>query len=150
MEDVHSRSYTRPVGEPISPDGIHYIFTVGEEEMLISKSYYENLPHDNTVYGTITEDNKLIIIDQPTSMLVQKTKTGLSVNSFAYPLKRDSALISGDVCDMMNDVTNGIDDLEVALKELINNNIFIPPYHRYASLRNAFKNIKNQVVRKRR
>ena len=150
MEDVHSRSYTRPIGEPVSPDGIHYIFIVGEEEMLIRKSDYENLRYNKTVFGTITDDNKLIIIDQPTSMLVQKTKTGLSVNSFAYPLKRDSALINGDVSDMMKDITNGIDDLEAALKELINNNIFIPPYHRYASLRNAFKNIKNQVVRKRR
>lgn len=148
IEKLQGNNYTQPVGEPVSPDGVHYIFIVGEEEMLIRKVDYEKLSLTKSVYGAMTTDNKLIITQEPGPLLVRKTKSGLCVNTYSYPLKRDSTLVSGTVSGMIKDVNEDIDEMEEELKKLVNDNIFIPPYYRYASLRNAFNKVKGQIIRK--
>ena len=148
IEKLQGNNYTQPVGEPVSPDGVHYIFIVGEEEMLIRKVDYEKLSLTKSVYGAMTTDNKLIITQEPGPLLVRKTKSGLCVNTYSYPLKRDSTLVSGNVSGMIKDVNEDIDEMEEELKKLVNDNLFIPPYYRYASLRNAFNTVKGQIIRK--
>ena len=147
IDKAHS-NYSEPVGEPISPDGIHYIFMVGEEEMLISKSDYQGLPTDRHVYGIVTDDNKLVISSLQSSLIVRKTQTGLSVNSYSYTLKRSSTLISGSVGRMQQEMTKSIDKMEAMLETLVNDNLFLTDYWSNSSLRNAFNHVKGQTIGK--
>ncbi len=147
IDRLQRKRYSKPVGQPISPDGIHYIFKVGDEEMLISKSDYESLPMDHSVYGLMTEDDKLILTDSPTSLSIRKTTDGLSVNSFSYPLKRDSILQSSTTKSIMDEVSKNVDKLEEIIRDMVNDNIFIPSYSRFYSLRKAFTEVKGQIIR---
>ena len=147
IDRLQRKRYSKPVGQPISPDGIHYIFKVGDEEMLISKSDYESLPLDHSVYGLMTEDDKLILTDSPTSLSIRKTTDGLSVNSFSYPLKRDSILQSSTTKSIMDEVSKNVDKLEEIIRDMVNDNIFIPSYSRFYSLRKAFTEVKGQIIR---
>lgn len=145
---IQGKSYTKPVGTPISPDGIHYIFRVGDEEIKIEKTQYNKLVLNRKVYGIMTSDDKLIISEVPTSLAVRKTTDGLSINSFSYSLKRDSTLRSGSVEGMMKNATDSISNMEEMLKEQVNGNMFLPGYSRYSSLINAFSASKNKLIRK--
>lgn len=146
LENVHSKNYTKPVGNPICPDGIHYIFMVGEDQMLISKNDYQNMPEDRSVFGQIINDNQLILSPNPTSLQVIKTKFGLNINSFSYQLKRDSSLISGDVNNLINDIKQGIGNIEQSLKIIVENNIFINSTEKFQLLKKAFNSIKNKIT----
>lgn len=148
VEKAHDKRYTKPVGAPVCTDGIHYIFIVGDEEIKITKFDYEKLSMTKDTYGAMTEDNRLVLVNKPSSLSVRKTETGLAVNSYVYPLKRDSTLRSATVKSMMDDVTNEVDDLEKKLKSLIDANIFIPSYNRFLELRKAFVDIKSKMIRK--
>ncbi|MBQ0031080.1 MAG: AAA family ATPase [Bacteroidales bacterium] len=148
IEKMQSNSYTTPVSEPISPDGVHYVFIVGDEEILINKDDYENLCFTKNSYGMMTSDSKLKITEQPSSLLVRKTKTGLSVNSYSYPLKRSSTLISGTIGEMQKGINEDIDIMQEEMKNLVDANLFTPPYNRLAALRNAFTTMKGQFIRK--
>ena len=147
IDSLQGKRYTKPVGQPISPDGVNYIFIVGDEEMLISKKDYESLATDRIIYGQMTDDDHLILSSQPTSLRVRKTTEGLSVNSFNYPLKRDSILRSATAEDMTEDVSKDMDKMEDAIRRMVCDNIFIPSYSRFQSLGNAFKEIIIQLIR---
>lgn len=148
IERMQYKNYTRPVGKPVTPDGLHYIFIVGDEEVRISIEDYKQLSLTKDVYGYMTDDNRLVITTETAPMVVRKTRDGLCVNSFSYPLKKDSALLSGTVGGMMKDVADDVDKMEVEVKRLVNDNLFIPQYNRYVSLRNAFNTIKGEFIRK--
>ena len=72
-EGLTGRRYTKPLTDPICPDGKNYIFVVGDEEMTISKEAYEHLPASGNANGMMTDDNQLRIVDFPTSLVVSKT-----------------------------------------------------------------------------
>ena len=146
--ELTGKQYTKPMGDPISPDGKNYIFIVGDEEMLISKTAYEHLPLSKTANGLMTDDNQLRIVDYPTSLAVKKTVDGLSINSFSYSLKRGTKVRTASVTDMLNNVTKRMDNLESLFSEMVEDNILLQPYSRYAYMRRAFVDVKDTIRRK--
>ena len=109
MSQIEGKRFTKPMGELISPDGMHYVFVVDKEELLISKDEYQKLADGKIHYGQITSDNKMLVGDKPTSLKVRMTADGLAVNSFSYPLKRNSNLRTGSVKSMLESVTSEVD-----------------------------------------
>ena len=148
VEELTGRRYTKPLGDPICPDGKNYIFVVGDEEMLISKEAYEHLPTSSNANGMMTDDNQLRIVDFPTSLVVKKTMDGLSINSYSYPLKRGTKVRTGTVTDMLNNVTKRMDNLETIFSGMVEENILLLPYSRYVYMRRAFTDIKDTLRRK--
>lgn len=144
-QELIGKQYTKPVGDPVSPDGKNYIFIVGDEEMLISKEAYDQLPDFKTANGLMTSDNQLQIVDYPTSLAVKKTAEGLSVNSFSYPLKRESKLRTGSVADMLSHATT---KLEGMFSAMVEDNILLLPYARYTYMRKAFADAKDTIRKK--
>lgn len=147
-EGLTGRRYTKPLGDPICPDGKNYIFVVGDEEMLISKEAYEHLPTSSNANGMMTDDNQLRIVDFPTSLVVKKTIDGLSINSYSYPLKRGTKVRTGSVTDMLNNVTKRMDNLESMFSGMVEENILLLPYSRYVYMRRAFTDVKDTLRRK--
>ena len=148
IEELTGRRYTKPLGDPICPDGKNYIFVVGDEEMFISKEAYEHLPTTSNTNGMMTDDNQLRIVDFPTPLVVKKTIDGLSINSYTYPLKRGTKVRTGSVTDMLNNVTKRMDNLESIFSGLVEKNILLLPYSRYVYMRRAFTDIKDTIRRK--
>lgn len=144
-QELIGKQYTKPVGDPVSPDGKNYIFIVGDEEMLISKEAYDQLPDFKTANGLMTSDNQLQIVDYPTSLAVKKTAEGLSVNSFSYPLKRESKLRTGSVANMLSHATT---KLEGMFSAMVEDNILLLPYARYTYMRKAFADAKDTIRKK--
>ena len=90
----------------------------------------------------------MLIGEKPSSLKVRKTADGLSVNSFSYPLKRDSNLRSGSVKGMLESVTSQVDQQEKTLTAMVNDNLFLLDYHKYAFLSKAFIDSKDTFMRK--
>ncbi len=145
---IEGKKFTKPVGEPISHDGKNYVFTVGDEEILIEKIDYESLSKTDVRYGVMTDDGHLLLSETPTSLAVTRTDDGLYINSFAYPLKRTTTLRSGSVKDMMGNVVKEADGLEKAFANMVENNIFLQSYGDYPFMQSAFANMRNEVGRK--
>ena len=148
LENIEGKKITRPVGEPISPDGQHYVFAVRDEEILISKSDYEKLSKAESHYGIITDDGHLLFSDKPSGLNVTKTDDGLNINTFPYSLKRTSNLRTGTVKSMMDNVLQKADEFENAFANLVDQNVFLQRYGNYQFLKNAFTRMKNNVERK--
>lgn len=147
-ESNEGKKFTKPVGEPISPDGMHFVFTVGDEDILIGKSDYESLSRTDAHYGVMTDDGHLLLSDKPTSLTVTKTDDGLCINGFSYVLKRTSSLRSGSVKAMMGNVVKEAERLEKAFINMVEDNIFLQPYGHYPFMRSAFANMRNEVGRR--
>ena len=147
-EELTGRRYTKPMGNPICQDGKNYIFIVGDEEMFISKEAYEHLSTSSNANGMMTDDNQLRIVDFPTSLVVRKTMDGLSINSYSYPLKRGTKVRTGSVTDMLNNLTQRMDNLENIISGMVEENILLLPYSRYVYMRRAFTDIKETLRRK--
>lgn len=148
VSQVNGKRHTKPVGTPISPDGKHYVFVASDEEILIDKDDYESLSQGTPSYGIITNDNRLVLTSSPSSLMIKKTDEGLAVNSFKYPLKRDSSLRSGQVIDFLSDIDKNFGTMENHLQQQVNDNLFVPKYPASRVMRNAFDTIKKQMTRR--
>lgn len=148
MGSIEGKNFTKPVGELVSPDGQHYVITVGDEDILVSKSDYNNLSKTEPHFGVVTDDGHLLINDNPTGLTVTKTDDGICINSFAYPLMRDSKLRSGTVKAMMSHVMKDADVIEKAFSDLVENNIFLLTYNGYPFMQAAFSHTKNEIKRR--
>lgn len=148
MGSVEGKRFAKPVGTPISPDGLHYVFTVGDEEILIKKTDYDSLSKTEVRYGVMTDDGHLLLTDQPTTLFVTKTDDGLCINAFAYSLKRNSTLRSGSVESMLSNVKQEANGLENTFIGLVNGNLFLRPYDEYRFMHEAFSNMKKEVDRR--
>lgn len=148
LRSVEGMEFSKPVGEPIPSDGMHYVFMVGNEEILIAKDDYENLSTKEISYALLTDDSRMQISGQPTSLRVKKTADGLSVNNFSYPLKRNSNLRSGSVKAMLDRVNGEVEQLEQCFREMVDANIFLLPYNDCAFLKKAFGDYREKINRK--
>ncbi|MBO7481065.1 MAG: AAA family ATPase [Bacteroidales bacterium] len=148
MGAIDGQELTMPVGQPISPDGQNYVFVVGDEDILIAKEDYDNLSTKEISYAVLTDDNRMLISGQPTSLRVKKTVDGLSVNNFSYPLKRNSNLRSGSVKGFLDMVNGEVDQLEQCFREMVDSNIFLLPYSDCAFLKKAFVDYREKINRK--
>lgn len=141
---IKDKRYSRPVGDFISLDGAHYLFDVGDEEMRIAISDYDHLPPNTIKYGRITNDNRLVFSDSHSTLAVLKTDIGLSINSFDYPLKRNSSLRSASIKSVIDDIEGAIDMQEKLITYQLMNNLFVPsnPF----TLEKVFANLKSKII----
>ena len=75
IDDMETMTFTEPVGKLLSPDGKHYVFSAGGEDVLISKKDYESLTEEIS-FGDMTVDNKLILTKEHGAFTVRKRKNG--------------------------------------------------------------------------
>ena len=144
-EDLTVKSLTKPVGDLISPDGIHYVFTASGEDILISKTDYNRLQDNEVSFAEIDDNNIMQIVNYSTTLRVRKTTDGLSVNSFSFPLKRTSKLRSGSVSDMMATIRQNNHSIESYFTTLADNNIFLLPYDQYPFMQKAFAGLEEKI-----
>ena len=138
-EDLSVKKLTKPVGDLISPDGVHYVFTASGEDILISKTDYDQLKEDEVSFAEIDDNNIMQIVDYSTTLRIKKSIDGLSVNSFSFPLKRTSKLRSGSVSDMMSTIRQNNRSIESYFTTLTDNNVFLLPYEQYPFMQKAFE-----------
>lgn len=146
MNHLGSRSqYTEPVGEPVSPDGVHYVFSAGDEEIMISIADFDRLS-DKALFGELGDDNILRISEDPTSFTVRSLRPGMiSLNSFSYPLKRKNALRTGSVKGLVETMHKDTDSIRDILKDLVGKNLFLRGFSSYRELQSAFSEVKAKV-----
>ena len=142
---IDGKSYSVPVGNFISTDGKHYEFNAGGETVFISKDDYNSLTAERR-YVSISDDNILSLTEKATTMTICSSKPGtVTLNSFTYPLRRDTELRSGSIETMLNDMTDSTDSIERIINSQVTQNIFLRPYRQYADLRNGFANVKTRI-----
>ena len=73
IDDMETMTFTEPVGKLLSPDGKHYVFSAGGEDVLISKKDYESLTEEIS-FGDMTVDNKLILTKDHGAFTVRKRR----------------------------------------------------------------------------
>jgi hypothetical protein len=49
---------------------------------------------------------------------------------------------------MLNKVTDSLEEQEHAFRDLVDDNIFLLPYRKYPFMRNAFEELKQNIMRK--
>lgn len=142
LDDIEGLSFTEPVGELYSPDGIYYVFSAGGEDVKISREDYEVLS-DETRYGQISSDNVLRLTPKPSALSVRKTKAGsIVLNSFTYKLKRDSPLKSGNTDSFLKTINSNAEKVIAMMQELVCNNIFLRNEEMYPELEKAFETFR--------
>ncbi len=152
-DDLDAMAVTKPVGELYSPDGTHYVFSAGGEDVLISKNDYESLGQktsfgtmttgQKTSFGTMTTDNILRITQERGEFTVRKARPGTIVlNSFTYMLKRETPLRTGDAETLLDAINTNADKVSNLMMLQIGNNIFLRHVSTYTELWSAFKNVR--------
>ena len=142
IDDMELMNFTEPVGELLSPDGEHYVFSAGGEDVLISKKDYESLTEEIT-YGDMTVDNKLILTKDHGAFTVRKRKSGsIILNTFTYNMKRDSPLKTGNTDTFLKAVNANADKIIAGMRYLIDENIFLRTPETYPELNSAFEELR--------
>lgn len=145
IENENPEDFSKPVGEMVSPDGVHYVFKAADEEILISISDYERLS-DKILYGCLGDDNILRITEEPSSLRVGSSRPGMiTINSLSYPMKRRNALRSGDVKGLVNTLQKNTDVIRNILKRQADDNLFLRGFSSYKELQSAFSLMKQKV-----
>lgn len=141
-DDLNTSNVTRPIGNLLSPDGTHYVFSAGGEDVMISKVDYETLSH-NTSFGKMGVDNVLHITEENGEFTVRKTREGnIVLNSFTYMLKRDNPLRTGNTDILIDAVNAGADEASSQLLNQIKDNIFLRHASTYTDLSDVFNKVR--------
>ena len=141
-DEMEQMSFTEPVGELLCPDGRHYSFSAGGEDILIDKSDYESLSEE-VRYGNITDDNRLVLVDGHGALTVRKKNYGqIIINTFTYRMKRDSPLRTGNTDTMLKAVNVKTERLVAGMDFMINENLFLRSADAYPELHKAFEGTK--------
>ena len=123
-------SISSHVGELYSPDKMHYILEIdNNEELLISKFDYAQL-NSNITYGQITDDDRLILTPSGGPIKICLQEPGMiCINSFIYPIKRKNTLPTISTNQLgekiSNNQTQRIEASKEKIAKLIQNNVFI-------------------------
>ena len=123
-------SVSSQIGELYSPDKMHYVLEIdNNEELLISKIDYARLD-SNITYGQITDDDHLILTPGGGPIKICLHEPGMiCINSFVYPLKRKNTLPTTSSSQLGEKISNNHAQRIEAGKEkivsLIQNNVFI-------------------------
>jgi hypothetical protein len=140
--DIETMPITEPVGKLLSPDGIHYVFSAGGENVMISKEDYESLTND-VCFGTMSIDNVLRITHDRGEFTVKKGKPGsIVLNTFTYLLKRDSPLRTGNTETLLNAINSNVDKITNGVHFMMEENIFLRPVDSYKDMDTAFDQLK--------
>lgn len=123
-------SISSHVGELYSPDKMHYILEIdNNEELLISKFDYAQL-NSNITYGQITDDDRLILTPSGGPIKICLHEPGMiCINSFIYPIKRKNTLPTISTNQLSEKIssnqTQRIEASKEKIANLIQNNVFI-------------------------
>lgn len=141
-DDMEMMSFTEPVGDLLSPDGKHYVFTAGGEEVLIRKEDYENLS-EKTTYGDMTSDNRLVVNKNHGAFTIKKMNYGhIILNTFTYMMKRSSPIRTGSFSTMMKTINTNAERLQAGLRFMIDENLFLRSSDEYPELENIINSKK--------
>lgn len=141
-DDMEMMSFTEPIGDLLSPDGKHYVFTAGGEDVLIRKEDYENLS-DKTTYGDMTSDNHLVINKDHGAFTIKKMNYGhIVLNTFTYMMKRSSPIRTGSFNTMMKTINTNAERLQAGLRFMIDENLFLRSCDEYPELQNIINSKK--------
>lgn len=141
-DDMEMMSFTEPVGDLLSPDGEHYVFTAGGEDVLIRKEDYENLS-DKTTYGDMTADSRLVISKDHGTFTIRKINYGhIILNTFTYMMKRSSPIRTGSFNTMMKTINTNAERLQAGLRFMIDENLFLRSSDEYPELENIINSKK--------
>ena len=150
--DIETMPITQPVGDLLSPDGKHYVFSAGGEDVLISKQDYESLSNEVS-YGEMSIDNVLRITPDRGEFTVKKGKPGsIVLNTFTYLLKRDTPLRTGNTETLLKAINANMDKAINGMHFLIENNIFLRSIDSYSEMETAFDQLtmKKSHLRQRK
>lgn len=150
--DIETMPITQPVGDLLSPDGKHYVFSAGGEDVLISKQDYESLSNEVS-YGEMSIDNVLRITPDRGEFTVKKGKPGsIVLNTFTYLLKRDTPLRTGNTETLLKAINANMDKAVNGMHFLIENNIFLRSIDSYSEMETAFDQLtmKKSHLRQRK
>ena len=141
-DNIDTMAVTKPIGNLLSPDGIHYVFSAGGEDVMISKTDYDSLTQ-TTCYGTMSADNVLRITKGKGEFAVKKTTSGnIVLNTFTYMLKRDSPLRTGSTKTLLDAINTAADQVSGSMMVQMERNIFLRPVNTYIELISAFENVR--------
>lgn len=147
---TRSEKFTNPVGDFISPDGLHFVFRASNEDILIRKEDY-NCLSESPRSACLTDDNRLVFDTGTCTFQVRRIKPGtITLNSFSYPLKRPNALRTGDINDMIDSISNETSSIFAVLQALAENNIFLRPFSEYEELTETLNKERNRISKLRR
>lgn len=153
VDNMESMSFTQPVGNLLSPDGKHYVFCAGGEDILISKEDYNYLiATEDKVYGDITGDNTLRIRKESGMFNVRLSGPDkIILNTFTYLFKYDSPLYSGSTDNLMNVVNSKANKVSEMLQGVMSNNIFLRSTDSYIYVKKALDDLrlKSSAIKKR-
>lgn len=145
MEDLESRFHRKAMGELVSRDNVHYEFSAGNERVFIRKEDYLSLDKNKKPI-TISDDNIISLVEKDTGLAVSCHKPGtITLNSFTYPMKRDTALQTGDMGSILNQVSVSAINVEKLFKKMVQENIFLRNYETYPYFEDAFKHIRRKI-----
>lgn len=141
-----SDDLTQPVGELVSPDNMHYVFTAGNEDILIKKSDYAKLSNEKT-FINITSDGHVVLSSSKAPFYAQKQKEGtIIINSIMYSLHRKNALKAGSVNSLVDQILEVSNSRADNMDVMISNNLFLRMPTDYTELIEAKKDMVKKIV----
>lgn len=145
LDVASNNKCSHPIGDLISKDGKHYSFTVSDEDIMISKTDYNSLTSDST-YANITSDSTIILSPSRAPFTVQKLQEGtITINNLTYYLHRKSALRSGSVQGLIDDIIHESNNSSMDIDFLISQNLFLSIPGDYIELSTARRNMNKEI-----
>ncbi len=141
QSDVDFSPLTEPVGDLFSPDGDHYVFEAGGEEVRISKKDYDALTEEPQM-GEMTTDDLLLLTGKGTFSVMKRRHGEIVLNTFVYPMKRNIPLRSGKTAGLQKRISYNTNRLKSHLQDMIDNNLFLLSSGYYRELWVAFESLK--------
>jgi len=139
IEDFNHNSITTPLGHYIVEKEDYYVFSAGGDDVLIKRQTYESLTKAIR-YGTITNENELLIAKNGGPYTVRKPKEGtIQLNTFEYELKRDSNLRTGNTSAFLEKMNSSMFDRCAEAQKLLDDNIFLDNTRSNQQLIEAFQ-----------
>ena len=137
-DDLAGHTLVSPVGGCLSPDGKHYVFEAGGEDVLIGIDDYNAL-NEQVRFATMTSENVLCISPTPAEFTVRVTRPGnIVLNTFTYQLKRETPLRVGTAQDMLDVVNAPANAVVRGMQAMVLDNIFLRGWDEYPELIQAF------------
>ena len=141
-DNLDTNVVTRPIGKLYSPDGKHYVFSAGGEDVMIAMTDYERLSN-TTSFGKMGADNILHITEENGEFTVRKTREGnIVLNSFTYMLRRDNPLRTGNTDTLLDAVNAGADEASNKIMSQIEENLFLRHVSAYTDIKDVFNKVR--------
>lgn len=144
-QGLERRFNSESMNKLVCKDNVHYEFQVGNEMVFIRIEDYLSLDKNKKPI-IISDDNIISLVEEDTGLSVSNHKPGtITLNSFTYPMMQDTALQSGDVRSILNQVSVSANNIENLFQEMVRENLFLRDYKQYPYFEDAFKQIRKKI-----